>query len=73
MNNTETVVCTLETYSKLIERMFELERELAKIRHQQEIDELNERIADLENRNTKLFMENFNLKREASSHEAETV
>lgn len=73
MNNTETVVCTLETYSKLIERMIELERELAKIRHQKEIDELNERIADLENRNTKLFVENFNLKRELSGHEAETV
>lgn len=73
MNNNETVVCTLENYSKLIERMFELERELATLRHQQEIDELKEQIAELEDRNTKLFVENFNLKREMGNHEAEAV
>lgn len=73
MNNNETVVCTLENYSRLIERMFGLERELAELRHQQEIAELKEQIAELEDRNRKLFVENFNLKREAENHEAETV
>lgn len=73
MKNKEPVVCIIENYCKLIERMIDLERELSELRHQQEIDELKERIAELEDRNTKLFVENFNLKREMGNHETETV
>lgn len=77
MFNPETaprmVVCTLDDHHKLIERAMELERELLQLKHEMELGQLKTQMAEVEERNTKLLIDNYNLRKELESREAPPV
>lgn len=68
------VFCTLDDYTALMERCAMLDKELAQIRHEMEIDELNRKLAAKEAENNEVWKKVFHLGRklEKAGVESET-
>lgn len=68
------VFCTLDDYTALMERCAMLDKELAQIRHEMKIDELNRKLAAMENEKNDVWNKVFLLrhKLEEAGVESET-